>query len=206
VSGFGLISTANNSTPFSEFIVRADRFAIGSPSGPGITPKVPFVVLTTTDAEGNAPGVYIDSAIIKNAAIGTLKLDGEAVFVSRWATGNGGNTYSSTRVAIVTLNLPIAGLATGETAPMIVQGYSNYSPIDGSGASVYIDISVNDTIITPSFGVSVFGDATFSGNSAQVNLPNGTHVVKLLIKIDSPGVSSKYLNVNAVLIAMSGKR
>ncbi len=34
VSGFGLASTANNSTPFSEFIVRADRFAIGTPSVP----------------------------------------------------------------------------------------------------------------------------------------------------------------------------
>ena len=34
VTGFGLASTANNSTPFSEFIVRADRFAIGAPSAP----------------------------------------------------------------------------------------------------------------------------------------------------------------------------
>jgi len=34
VSGFGLASTANNSTPFSRFIVRADQFAIGSPSMP----------------------------------------------------------------------------------------------------------------------------------------------------------------------------
>lgn len=30
VTGFGLASTANNSEPFSEFIVRADRFSIGS--------------------------------------------------------------------------------------------------------------------------------------------------------------------------------
>lgn len=74
VSGFGLISTANNSTPFSDFIVRADRFAIGSPSGPGITPKVPFTVLTTTDASGNPAGVYIDTAMIKNATIGVAKI------------------------------------------------------------------------------------------------------------------------------------
>lgn len=64
VSGYGLMSTANNSTPFSEFIVRADRFAIGSPSGPGITPVIPFIV-TTTWNNGNAPGVYIDNAVIK---------------------------------------------------------------------------------------------------------------------------------------------
>ena len=65
VTGFGLISTANNSTPYSQFIIRSDQFAIASPSGPGITPQVPFIVNTTTDADGNGPGVYIDTAMIK---------------------------------------------------------------------------------------------------------------------------------------------
>lgn len=69
VSGFGLISDANNATPRSDFIVRADRFAIGSPSGPGITPTVPFIVKTTaetmTDGTVIAPGVYIDYAMVK---------------------------------------------------------------------------------------------------------------------------------------------
>lgn len=37
VSGFGLASSANNSTPFSDFIVRADRFAIGNPATPSTT-------------------------------------------------------------------------------------------------------------------------------------------------------------------------
>ena len=71
VSGYGLMSTANNSTPFSEFIVRADRFAIGSPTGPGITPRVPFIVTTTPDSNGNPPGVYMDMAVMKNASIGS---------------------------------------------------------------------------------------------------------------------------------------
>lgn len=79
VTGFGLISTSNNSTPFSEFIVRADRFAIGSPTGPGITPTVPFIVLTTPDADGNQPGVYMRNAMIANAAIGTAQIDDLAV-------------------------------------------------------------------------------------------------------------------------------
>jgi hypothetical protein len=69
VSGFGLISTANNSTPFSEFIVRADRFAIGSPSGPGITPAIPFIVTTTPtprpDGTTLPPGVYMSTAVVK---------------------------------------------------------------------------------------------------------------------------------------------
>jgi phage shock protein A len=71
VSGYGLASTAVNGTPRSDFIVRADRFAIGSPSGPGITPRAPFTVLTTTDSRGNLPGVYITETFIKKASIDT---------------------------------------------------------------------------------------------------------------------------------------
>lgn len=172
VCGFGLMSTANaTSTPYSDFIVRADRFALGSPSitstliaissltrpsggsstgaalytssphglsatdttknkfvisgaadekwnrtwtvgwvgsttyltftctgaedatGAGATGltrqigkvTVPFVVLTTTDAKGNPPGVYMDSAYIKNAAIGTAQIDLLAVNEGRIA-------------------------------------------------------------------------------------------------------------------------
>jgi len=74
VSGFGLASTANNSTPYSDFIVRANRFAIGSPSGPGIQPVTPFIVLTTTDAAGNPPGVYMRDTFIQNASIDMAKI------------------------------------------------------------------------------------------------------------------------------------
>lgn len=69
VSGFGLLSTANNSTPFSDFIVRADRFSIGSPSGPDITPAIPFIVKTTPtnlpDGTSLPPGVYMSTALVK---------------------------------------------------------------------------------------------------------------------------------------------
>lgn len=69
VSGFGLISTANNSVPTSDFIVRADRFAIGSPSGPGVPAKVPFTVQTTatTGPDGAVipAGVYMDSTVVR---------------------------------------------------------------------------------------------------------------------------------------------
>ncbi|CAN7308799.1 DUF1983 domain-containing protein [Cupriavidus necator] len=82
VSGFGLISTANNSTPYSDFIIRADRFAIGSPSGPGITPRIPFIVLTTpTVVNGYSvpAGVYIDAAMIGVAAVGEAQIDFAAI-------------------------------------------------------------------------------------------------------------------------------
>jgi hypothetical protein len=83
VSGFGLASTANNATPYSNFIIRADKFSVASPSGPGITPIIPFVVNTTTETVNGVSvpvGVYMDAAYIKNgtilsAKIGNLQVD-----------------------------------------------------------------------------------------------------------------------------------
>ena len=74
VTGFGLASTLVNSTPFSEFIVRADRFAISSV---GQVEVVPFVVTTSTttlNGETVPAGVYIDQAYIKNGAISEAKI------------------------------------------------------------------------------------------------------------------------------------
>jgi hypothetical protein len=78
VSGYGLIASANNSTPVSDFAVRADRFYIASPSGPDVQPAMPFIVQTTSGAWGPA-GVYITNAAIQNAAITTAKIADLAV-------------------------------------------------------------------------------------------------------------------------------
>lgn len=88
VSGFGLASTSTTSTPTSNFIVRADRFAIASPSGPGITPKIPFIVVTTPTVENGVtiqPGVYIDNATIKDASITSAKI--QSVVADNITTG-----------------------------------------------------------------------------------------------------------------------
>lgn len=79
VSGFGLASTAPvDAAPFSEFIVKADRFAIGSPQGE----IIPFVVQTTTttiNGETVTPGVYMDAAYIKNGTITSAKIGNAAI-------------------------------------------------------------------------------------------------------------------------------
>lgn len=82
VSGFGLVSTANNATPTSDFIIRADKFSIASPSGPGITPIVPFIVNTTAQTINGVSvpaGVYMDAAYIKNGTITTAKIGNAAI-------------------------------------------------------------------------------------------------------------------------------
>lgn len=62
VSGFGLISTANNATPFSQFIVNVDEFAIADAT----TSAVPFIV--------SGGSVYMKSAMIQNASITAAKI------------------------------------------------------------------------------------------------------------------------------------
>ena len=83
VSGFGLASTANNATPFSDFIIRADRFAISNPSGPSASaPVTPFIVVTTpTVIEGQTipVGVYIDGGYIKGGSINGSKIIGGTI-------------------------------------------------------------------------------------------------------------------------------
>ena len=78
VTGFGLASTPVDGTPFSEFIVRVDRFSVGS----GNTDAIPFVVTTTTTTLNGVSvpaGVYIDQAYIKNGAISSAKIGNAAV-------------------------------------------------------------------------------------------------------------------------------
>ena len=90
MSGFGLASSAINGTPVSDFIVRADRFAISSPAGPSIAPKTPFIV-TTTDSVINGvsvpAGVYIDTATIQNGSIANAKIGNLAVDNAKIANG-----------------------------------------------------------------------------------------------------------------------
>lgn len=82
VSGFGLASTVNTATPYSDFIIRADRFSIASPSGPGITPVIPFIVTTTTTTINGvtvSPGVYINGAFIQGGSIQGASIAGGTI-------------------------------------------------------------------------------------------------------------------------------
>lgn len=77
VSGFGLVSTANNATPTSTFTVTADAFKIVDTSG-AATPAAPFSVYTSSrvvDGETVPAGVYMDNAFITSAQIKTLDAD-----------------------------------------------------------------------------------------------------------------------------------
>lgn len=70
VSGFGLLSTANNGTPTSEFIVLADKFAVVTP---GTAAVVPFSI--------SGGVVYMQNVVIQDALIANLN-------VSKLLSGN----------------------------------------------------------------------------------------------------------------------
>jgi Domain of unknown function (DUF1983) len=102
VSGFGLMSEANNGATVSSFIVRADKFAIGSPNN-GVA--VPFVVRTYwSEYKGIPvpPGVFIDNAFIENgsitnakiglAQVDTLEIAGNAVTVPMFSSNPSGRS------------------------------------------------------------------------------------------------------------------
>lgn len=78
VTGYGLISTANNGSPTSSFLVNANRFAI-SPVASGVSdnPRSPFFVLTSPtviDGVSIPAGTYIKSVFIHDASITSAKI------------------------------------------------------------------------------------------------------------------------------------
>ena len=173
VTGFGLISTANNSTPYSAFIVRADQFAIGSPSGPGITPQVPFIVNTTTDSAGNPAGVYIDTAMIKILTAGKIDTRGLTV---KDSAGNvilgSGSALDPAYAAPGTLNSALAGVIASAAAT------ASWSGVSGVPSGVYnANISIGSNgVLYGAGGGSVSLSGLGAGAMAYINQINSGNI------------------------------
>lgn len=181
ISGFGLAaSSATNAA--SEFMIRADRFSIVSPSYNKSSPdakkiRIPFIVLTTpTIANGREvqPGVYMDSAAIKDgsietakigvAAVDTLTIKGNAVTVPVGASGNG-------FVPAVFLNIPQPG-------KIIVFAMANWISPPGAGASSGYLRTLCNGIAGPEVGVSMADQ--FSGSAMAIGsyeVGSGAHSI-----------------------------
>ena len=118
VAGFGLASTAINGSTVSDFIVRADRFSIANPSGPALSPIVPFTVTTsaqTVNGVAVPAGVYIDSAFIKNGTITSAKIGDAAIDNAKIASLSAdkitAGTLSADRITSGSLDAKIANLS-----------------------------------------------------------------------------------------------
>jgi hypothetical protein len=109
VAGYGLASIAADPTavPSSAFKIRADQFTIGNPSGPGVAPVTPFMVITTpTVINGSnfAPGTYINNAMIANLKAGQISTTDLSSINSNLGTIVAGVLRSADGLFVIDLN------------------------------------------------------------------------------------------------------
>lgn len=195
VSGFGLASNAT----VSDFIVRADRFSIASPStADGISPQMPFIVKTT----GANVGVFIKDAFIENgtittakigdasitsakigdAEIGTLKLQGNAVTVPVSATAHGA-------VAQTTIYMS----HPGKVAVFVM---CNWIAAGGQGAASGYLKALCGAQQGPQIGVSMTAGASGSATAiGEFYVEAGEHIVTMN---QGTTISSRNLGVTSV--------
>jgi hypothetical protein len=182
IAGFGLASTANNSTPVSAFIVRADEFAIGSPSGPGISPQVPFTVFTTPQTIGGQlvpAGVYITRAFIANGMIDTAAIANAAITQAQIASAAIGSAQIQ-NAAIQNAHIGYAAVDTLRVAGHAITAQSSWSAL-GMGASVnYVASGGNLMILAETLtgaepdGVGGYLSATIQVTISAPGSPNQT--------------------------------
>lgn len=208
VAGFGLFSTARNGPPVSEFYVRADRFAIGSPGvtrvqnedgtwPPAPQDEIPFIVFTTpTIIEGKTvqPGVYmsrafihdgaIRNAMIGTAAINTLEIAGNAVTVPVVANQGGSMTASTTYQTVVSASVTYdAGAVPSVTYISATMNVLVTDP--GGGSTGYIAIVINGTTIVDFGTVAATGAGYAPAVAKAVSsavMGAGTHTVEIMFR------------------------
>lgn len=178
VAGYGLASTATNSTPFSEFIVRADRFAIGSPDG--TKEAIPFIVTTTTQ-NGQPPGVYMDWAFIANASISEAQIADAAITSAKIKDGE----VDTLKIKGNAVTVPSVYL--GATAVHDFEGYGGIiifscSLYGGQDPGGYLIMSIDGAEVHRQYvrSRSNNGDVQFGGACDLIHTLSGANNVKTI--------------------------
>lgn len=197
VSGFGLISTSNNSTPFSQFIFKADQFGFGAP---GLTSAYPFVIqatATTVNGVEVPAGVYIDAAYIKNGTITSAKIGNAAIDNAKIANLDAGkistgylsadriNANSITADKIDSRGLSIKDLAGNVILAAGTSLSTNYISGLGSFATLNQITSANVS--------------TYIASAAIQNAQIGNAAIKNA-QIDNAAVNTLKIGANAVTV------
>jgi hypothetical protein len=209
VSGFGLSSTANNSTPFSEFYIAADRFAIGSPGVPRGTTggqfnsptsaNVPFIVQTTTttlNGKTVLPGVYVRDLFVQNgsivrarigtAAVDSLEIEGNAATIPVSAAQSGGLSFASGSTAAVSVASAGITLSSGRVLPNQIHVIGNFA-FFGAGAGAW-NLNVSIKVTRPDASTS---NITVILNKSLANNQNDA-VCAAFVDAPVPGLFGTY--------------
>lgn len=231
VSGFGLSSTANNSTPYSEFYIAADRFAIGSPGVPRTvsagslssptTANVPFIVVTTPftlNGKTVPVGVYMRDAFIQNgsivnanigfAQVDALEIQGNAVTVPYIADQSGTLTLS-----LADQNLLIMNIVYGTTAVpdwSLITCTMNVLVTDPGGtATLRASLWVGGTQIAD-FGTraatGLSFSPTFTKAVSSAVMGAGSYFVYLKVKLDAPAPTTFWTIQSATVSCIGARR
>ena len=169
VSGFGLIATEATATPFSSFIVLADKFAVVNPASSASSPIVPFSVsgdkaVFTSDVTINGDLLTTGTVSADRVAIDGVTLDtssGNLIIAS-----GGVNTTQVAVAAITETSLTTAGLKNVTT--------TSYAD---TGLTLTVTIPDGATIlITPSYSFSLIGTA--SAQEGQIILLEDSSTIR----------------------------
>jgi hypothetical protein len=182
VSGFGLASTANNATPFSEFTIVADKFSIAPvASNPTAEDGSPFFYLTSPTEVGGVQipagaymkAAYIHDATITNAKIADLAVDNAKianVAVDKLTAGSiaVGQHIQSTGYVAGSAGWRINGDGTAEMNNVVVRGgvYATYGLIGGITIANNA-VRAGQTAFNTGAGFYLGQDGTFSVGDSE---------------------------------------
>ena len=171
VSGFGLISTANNATPTSEFVIVADKFSIAPvATNPASSDGSPFYYLTsptTIDGVMVPSGAYMKNAYI--AALNANKIVAGNIAADRMTT----NVMSAVNASID--NISATKMTTNVISAINASiEYVNANRIDtrgleikdGSGNVILGSGSALDAAYSPTVQLNTLSNSAFNGTGA----------------------------------------
>ena len=156
VSGFGLISTANDGNVTSAFVVSSDRFAIAAPfnasssASNNVGTNYPFKVFTTpTTVNGEVipAGVYINDAFIHNAQITEAEIKDATITSAKIFD------LSATRISSGNIN---------------IDSSNNVAIFQGKRTFLYYDTELQKNVYAPNFNSTTSGFVLGNNNGNAV--------------------------------------
>jgi hypothetical protein len=140
--------TLQENSSRSDILFEADQITIRNPNA-GNNDVAPFIVLTSADANGTPPGVYIKDAMIKNAAIDTAQIADAAIETAQI----GDAQITTAKIANLAVTNALIADATIEAAKI---------------ASLDADDITAGTIDSARINVDTLNVKFFANNSAKI--------------------------------------
>ena len=202
LAGFGLTATNYDGVPDSAFIVRADRFAIVSPTYTGgmtLSPSsslIPFGV--------DASGVYINGTVRINASGTTLDDLASDVGVniastSEWFKVNSAGTAVNTTI---TLTASLQGGLTGTVTWTASAGWTGTPP---TGTNTWTINAADQSADAVTYtATKVDGANTYTDSFTIVRLRDGSDALTAILTNESHGVPANFDGTSPVFTGAGG--